>query len=116
MGQTKGFQAEQEAKKYLESQGLSFIRSNYYCRLGEIDLIMRDKTILVFVEVRARTSLRYGSAIESVTRKKQEKILKTASFYMMTQELLDSPCRFDVLGLQGHHPLTMIWIRNAFML
>lgn len=109
-----GFAAEEQARRYLCEQGLILLESNYRCRLGEIDLIMRDKEYLVFVEVRARASSAYGGAIQSVTHSKRQKLLRTSTLYLQTKKLYDKqPCRFDVLSLDG--PLSRItWIKNAF--
>ena len=70
MSQTIGFQRERQARDYLVAQGLEWVSSNYRCRLGEIDLIMRDKAHLVFVEVRARSSTAFGGAAASVSYNK----------------------------------------------
>lgn len=116
MSQTIGFAAEDYAKHYLLEQGLTWISSNYRSRFGEIDLIMRDKEYLVFVEVRFRVSSQFGDAIDSVTWKKQQKIIKTASWYLLTKRIQDKqPSRFDVLSLQGMPP-RITWIKNAFMM
>lgn len=114
MSQQKGFVAEAHAKDYLTQQGLVWRVSNYRCRLGEIDLIMQDQEYIVFVEVRARSSSAYGNAVDSVTYAKQKKLLKTATLYLLTNNLYDThPCRFDVLSLQGIPP-QIEWIKNAF--
>ncbi len=114
MSQQLGFAAEEHAKDYLISQGLAWLESNYRCRVGEIDLIMRDKTHVVFIEVRARASNRYGSPLESITLGKRRKLLKTALLYLQTKKLIDKyPCRFDVLSIEGE-PNKIIWIKNAF--
>lgn len=109
-----GLAAEDEARDYLQTQGLTWVESNYRCKLGEIDLIMRDKDYLVFVEVRARTSTRHGNALESVTRFKQKKLIRTALLYLQTKRLLDKQlCRFDVVSIEGQ-PAQMTWLNNAF--
>lgn len=114
MSRNKGFAAEQQAQAYLVTQGLKWVTSNYQCRFGEIDLIMRDGNYLVFVEVRARSSSVFGGAVASITLSKQEKILKTASHYMLINKLMDKlPARFDVLSLEGE-ALAVHWIKNAF--
>ena len=114
MSQKTGFLREQQAKDYLIAQGLEWVSSNYHCRLGEIDLIMRDRAHLVFVEVRARASMAFGGAAASVNASKRQKLLKTASFYLLTHSLQDQqPIRFDVLCMDGVPP-SMHWIKNAF--
>lgn len=114
MSLSAGFIAEQQARDYLVKQGLKWVESNYRCQLGEIDLIMRDKEYLVFVEVRARTSKAYGGALESVGFRKQQKILKTASLYLLTRKIQEQyPIRFDIVSIEGN-PSTLSWIPNAF--
>lgn len=114
MSQKIGFAAEEHARSYLSAQGLRWVISNYSCRLGEIDLIMYDKDCLVFIEVRARASSAYGDAAQSVTRSKQQKLIRTATLYLQTKKLYDKqPSRFDVLSLDGVPP-RITWIKNAF--
>jgi putative endonuclease len=112
--QSIGQNAEDLAKAHLIKHGLIFVERNYSCRMGEIDLIMREGERFVFVEVRSRASSVYGSALDSITPMKQKKIIKTATFYLMTKKLIDKvPLRFDVVTFDGIPP-TMNWIKNAF--
>lgn len=109
-----GFAAEKEACDYLLAQGLTFVTNNFRSRMGEIDLIMQDGEYLVFVEVRSRISQEYGGALGSVTRSKQQKIMKTALYYLsVTKQHNQRPIRFDVLGID-ETPYQMTWIKNAF--
>jgi len=114
MSLAKGYESEQYAREYLILQGLKWIESNYHSRMGEIDLIMRDKESLVFVEVRSRASAAFGGAISSITNSKKQKLLKTASLYLVAKKLYDKEIvRFDVLSLEGTPP-KINWIKNAF--
>lgn len=107
-----GTAAEQQACVYLQQQGLILIKRNYQTRCGEIDLIMHDQTELVFVEVRYRRQARYGHALETVTTKKQHKIILAAQSYLQTYPAHASlPCRFDVVAIT---PDQCHWIRHAF--
>lgn len=107
-----GFEAEASAKKYLEQHGLTFLDKNFNSRFGEIDLIMQDGNQHVFVEVRLRNNSNYTSALESVDFRKQNKLRKTALFYLQINQLLDKvPCRFDVVAIENTH---IQWIKNAF--
>ena len=116
MSQKIGLAAELKAKAHLITQGLVWIESNYRCRWGEIDLIMRDKNYLVFIEVRARQSSLFGGASASVTYHKQQKLIKTASFYSVAKKIVDKyPMRFDVLSMDGSG-LQIEWLKNAFEL
>jgi putative endonuclease len=112
----QGAVAEELALRYLEARGLTLVARNFRCRLGELDLIMRDGGQLVFVEVRSRRHSRYGTPAESVTRTKQQRLLRTAAFYLQRRHL-DQPCRFDVVAiLQAESEPQLEWIRDAFQL
>lgn len=112
----QGNAAEELACRYLEAQGLVLVTRNFRCRVGELDLIMRDAEQLVFVEVRSRRHSRYGTPAESVTRTKQQRLLRAAAFYLQGQRL-DLPCRFDVVAiLQAEDGPCVEWIRDAFQL
>lgn len=111
-----GQKAEEQAEEFLLKQGLRLITKNYRCYHGEIDLIMKDRNYLVFVEVRKRAWLTHGNAIESVTRWKAQKIIKSAQHYLQKSNLLyKAACRFDIIGI---HPvggrMTLEWVRDAF--
>ncbi|WP_394809223.1 YraN family protein [Nitrosomonas sp.] len=109
----KGSDAEQIAVSYLQRQHLLLIARNYHCRFGEIDLIMRDGTTLVFIEVRMRANETFGGAAASITTAKQAKLLRTARHYLsgLNSEPL---CRFDALLLSGSNGKEIEWIKNAF--
>ena len=110
----RGRSAEEQARRHLEQRGMQLLERNYRCKLGEIDLIMQDGKALVFVEVRYRKSDRFGSAVESITTKKQGRLLATANHYLQRKRASAS-CRFDVVGITGQHADTRIeWIRDAF--
>lgn len=112
----QGTAAEELACHYLEARGLTLVMRNFRCRWGELDLIMRDSEQLVFVEVRSRRYTRYGTPAESVTRAKQQRLLRAAAFYLQCQPL-DPPCRFDVVAvLQPGGAARIEWIRDAFQL
>lgn len=104
---------EKEALIYLKAKGLKPIARNFNTRMGEIDLIMKDKEYIVFVEVRYRKTSEYGSGLESITYGKQEKIKRTATYYLQKNSLYDKVyCRFDVISLSTGGEVD--WIRNAF--
>ncbi|HRX61695.1 MAG TPA: YraN family protein [Candidatus Competibacter sp.] len=112
----QGAMAENLARRHLETRGLTLVTRNFRCRVGELDLIMRDGEQLVFVEVRSRRHSRYGTPAESVTRTKQQRLLRTAAFYLQHQDP-DLPCRFDVVAiLQTEGGPQVEWIRDAFQL
>lgn len=112
-----GSLAEQQALEYLEAAGLTTVCRNFRCRLGEIDLIMRDGEYLVFVEVRYRSGSGFVSAAQSVDRRKQRKIARSARLFMSRQPALcDLPARFDVVAIEraAGVPLRIQWLRDAF--
>ncbi len=113
--QQLGKRAEAMACDYLCRQGLRLVMRNYLCRLGEIDLVMRDKANLVFVEVRYRKPSRYGSAAATVNWSKQRKLVNAANRYIQ-QYRVALPCRFDVVAVTPgvDNTLQMEWIRDAF--
>ena len=113
----RGSAWEQKAAEYLSQNGCDIIAMNYRCRLGEIDIIMRDNDTICFVEVKYRTGSQYGSSVEAVNYNKQCRIRRAASYYLTaeihTQEVL---CRFDVLGFDMDNAgnITVTHIKDAF--
>ncbi|WP_106225894.1 YraN family protein [Legionella pneumophila] len=114
MTQEKGKFAEQLALNYLKEHGLELVIQNYRCRLGEIDLIMREGAYLVFIEVRSRSNSSFGGGLASITYEKKQKIIKTTSHYMIKYRIQDKfPIRFDVVSIDGiSNKIT--WLKNAF--
>jgi putative endonuclease len=114
--QAKGRWAETIACQYLENQQLTCVLRNYRCRYGEIDLIMRDNAILVFVEVRYRRQTSYGTPMETIQYYKQQKIYRAATHYLINTAQYDKvSSRFDVVGIQMAGTTPQInWIQHAF--
>lgn len=107
-----GETAENLACEFLQGQGLTLLTRNFRCPHGELDLIMQDGKTLVIIEVRYRKNAKFGSAIESVTKTKQNKLIAATQVYLeslKTSELL--PIRFDVVGILNGQ---LDWIKNAF--
>ncbi len=121
-----GRSAEKLAKRYLQDQGLSLITSNFYCRYGEIDIIAKDSKTLVFIEVRYRRQKQFGHAFETIDYRKQQKIIKTAEYYLHQHQLTESvSSRFDVIGIEpkdeysgqdkkSRNNYDIHWVKNAF--
>lgn len=104
---------ENVAEEFLKKKGYIILDKNYRCRFGEIDIICKDNNELVFVEVKYRSSLKYGEPAEAVTMTKQRKICKTASYYVMSKGYgEDIRFRFDVIGIIGGD--TIGHFENAF--
>lgn len=113
-----GAMIEQAAARFLLQHGLSLLCHSFSCRAGEIDLIMREQDVIVFVEVRYRRNLRHGTAAATVTWHKQRRIIHTARVFLGSRGLTDRhACRFDVVGISPHAitgQLQFDWIRDAF--
>ena len=108
-----GGEAERCAEEFLKQHSLVLLQRNYRCRFGEIDLIMRDGTTLVFVEVRLRTRTFFGGAANSITGSKQARIVRTAQYYLASLRAEPS-CRFDAVLLSGREGARIEWIKDAF--
>ncbi|HHZ70384.1 MAG TPA: YraN family protein [Methylococcaceae bacterium] len=107
--------AEGIAHNFLITKGLSPIARNYRTRFGEIDLIMNDNKTLVFIEVRYRSYDHFGSAAESITKKKQNRIIQTAQHFIMSRQVT-AAIRFDVVAVEPDtsKKVTCNWIKNVF--
>jgi len=111
-----GRKAEQQAEKYLQQQGLKTITKNFYCASGEIDLIMKNENELVFVEVRSRKNKDFGSAAETVDKRKQKKIIASAKVFLHKNSWSSAMnCRFDIIEVQVDDN-DINWIQDAFTL
>ena len=111
-----GMRAERQAETFLNAQGLLTVARNIRCRHGELDLVMRDRDTLIFVEVRLRSPCRFPNATASVDRRKQARLLATASWFLQrAPALADQMMRFDVIAYDGRGLQTRPrWIRQAF--
>ena len=96
-----GRAGEVKAAEFIKSKGYKIIKTNYKTALGEIDIIALDGDVLVFIEVKTRSSDEYGAPSEAVNIKKQEKYYKTATYYLQREKKLNSPCRFDVIEIEN---------------
>ena len=106
-----GTQGEADARAFLTGKGVKVLETNYRRPTGEIDIIARQGKTLLFVEVKRRSSLRYGRPAEAVNRQKQAHILRTAQLYLQEKRLTDAPVRFDVIEVL---PGEIRQIENAF--
>ena len=112
-----GDDAENLAFRYLKQRGLIPVHRNFACRLGELDLIMRDESCLIIVEVRFRSHRSFVPAELTVDRRKQSKIVRTAAMFLAWNERFACmPLRFDVVAVDAdaHGETTLKWIRDAF--
>lgn len=96
----RGAAAEEAAARHLAALGYRVLERNWRCRTGEIDLIARDGSTLVFVEVRSkRTGSRFGTALEAVTPRKIRQVRDVAGVYLTFHPHMDGPVRFDVVAV-----------------
>lgn len=87
------------ATNYLKEKGYKILESNYKNKIGEIDIVCKDKDYIVFVEVKYRTSSKFGRPIEAITPHKIMKIRQTATGYLKLKRLLDVNVRFDAIEI-----------------
>ena len=93
-----GTRGEDIARAYLERAGLKFVAANWSCKAGEVDLLMRHRFTLVFVEVRLRAPTVFGEGFETVGRDKQRKLIRTAQYYQQKENYWGD-IRFDVISI-----------------
>ena len=108
----EGARAEDLAAAHLSARGLALVERNFRCRMGEIDLILRDGDTLVFAEVRMRRSANFGGAAASITPAKQARIVAAARYFLSGKA--ECACRFDVVLLDRLAPDAVEWIKDAF--
>ena len=105
--------AEDRALLFLQGQGLKLIARNWRCKAGELDLVMRDADTVVIAEVRKRVRSDYGTAVETVDRRKQLKLARATRLLLARRpDLAEAPLRFDVVTLDGAEKIE--WLREAF--
>ena len=112
-----GKKSEALATAYLKLSGYRILARNYRNRIGEIDIIASDGPVLVFIEVKARKTDRYGSPKNAVTAAKQVKISNTALAYLKENGQLNRRARFDVVAIDARYePPEIEVVKNAFEL
>ena len=112
-----GKRSEQLAAEFLMRMGYRILETNYRSTVGEIDIIAMEKGIIVFIEVKARSSSRFGSAKAAVTRAKQRKISMAALDYLKRNGQVHASARFDVVAIDTAGGKTDIEVvKNAFTL
>jgi putative endonuclease len=107
-----GKKYEDKAKEYLIANGYKILDTNFNCKIGEIDIIGKNEGYLCFIEVKYRDANSMAKGLYAVDKKKQTKIYKASSIYLMYRQLpQDTACRFDVVSIDGDE-ITLI--KNAF--
>jgi len=94
-----GKQGEEMAVRYLKKKGYRIVERNYVCKMGEMDIIAREKDTLVFVEVKTRTSMAFGPPQLAVNSTKQMQLSKVALYFLKEKQLEDVKARFDVVAI-----------------
>lgn len=102
---------EEKARAYLCSLGYEILAHNFYTHFGEIDIVAKDGDMLVFVEVKYRADTGRGYPQEAVNARKQQRIRKSAEYYLFRHGYADCPCRFDVIAILGNE---LTHIKDAF--
>lgn len=106
---------ESLAYDHLKKAGLKIVRRNYRCPKGEIDIIAQVGTLIIFVEVRLRTSKFRGYAEESIDHRKASRLKSIAAYYLMEKGLAEwPPIRFDVVAIDWETEPSIKWIQGAF--
>ena len=115
--QLLGKEGERIAEAYLRKKGYKIIERNFRCALGELDLIVLDRRVLVFVEVKTRTGDAFGTPFEAVEFRKQQKMIQAAQYFIAQRRLQQRDSRFDVVGISWPgRELLVEHIENAFEL
>jgi putative endonuclease len=112
-----GILSEDKAEGFLKASGYRILRRNYRTKLGEVDIIAKDKDVFCFVEVKSRSNDKYGRGFEAISLKKQAQISKAALNFLKENKLLDKSARFDVVSFDcssSEQKITLI--KNAFEL
>ena len=94
-----GNEGESLAQAFLQDKGLELVAKNYRCRLGELDLVMRHREQIVFVEVRTKSSAAFGTGLESITFRKRTKLKLLAQQFLAHYGLQGSDLRFDIVSV-----------------
>lgn len=111
----KGRTGESIAVKYLINKDYYILEKNFRIKTGEIDIIALKDDILVFVEVKTRTSTNYGYAYEAVNKKKQRKIINTALYYIKLNRMKNYQLRFDIIEVYLGRTNKINHFKNAFV-
>lgn len=110
-----GRRSERRAARLLKRRGYRILAMNVVTPMGEIDIVAEDEGTLVFVEVKARTSLSFGRPEEAVTRAKQATLTRAALYWLKSHDALWRPARFDVVAILADHGTDDVQvIENAF--
>jgi putative endonuclease len=112
-----GKKGEEIALRFLKKKGYRIIEKNYVCKMGEMDIIAKEKDTLAFIEVKTRTSTTFGPPQLAVNSSKQRQLSKVALYFLKEKGIEDVKARFDVVAiLLGPKGEEIELIRDAFEL
>ena len=94
-----GQAGEQAAAEYLTRHGLRILTRNWRCSEGELDIVAAEGDALVVCEVKTRSSTRYGTPLEAITRQKQRRLRKLAVLWLIAHGVLFDEVRIDAVGV-----------------
>lgn len=106
----QGAAGEDAALAFLQARGYTLLARNWHCPFGEIDLIMKNGNMILFVEVKYRKSKGFGGAAYSITPAKLAKLQRSAEHYLQQQHLNNASCRLDAVLIEGEAPPS--WLQN----
>ncbi|MED5252921.1 MAG: YraN family protein, partial [Pseudomonadota bacterium] len=111
----RGAAIERLAAQWLQQHGLRLVTNNHHVKGGELDLVMYDQDILVFVEVKHRATTRHGHPLEMVNAQKRRRLIRAASLYIARHNL-SCPCRVGIRARTGTPPPRAVdWVQAAFV-
>lgn len=99
--QVLGAAGEEQAARWYQARGYQVLARNWRCRDGELDLVVRRRSEVAFVEVKTRRSARFGHPVEAVTGAKQDRIRRLALTYLQSSGTRARSVRFDVVSILG---------------
>ena len=110
---------EDKATEYLKKNNYKIVERNFSCKIGEIDIIAKDRNVklnneLVFFEVKTRSNLNYGRPAEAVNYEKRKHIYRVAKYYILKNNLCNNPIRFDVIEILIGKTCSINHIKQAF--
>ena len=111
-----GTEGEKSAEKFLKKNGFKIVEKNYRNRFGEIDIIAMEEDCLVFVEVKTKSNVEFAEPETWVDFRKQNQLIKMASYYLSEKDINNTECRFDVVGvtIKANNKKEIVHLRSAF--
>ncbi|WP_373740512.1 YraN family protein [Neisseria sp.] len=106
----QGAAGEDAALAFLQKHGCKAVARNWHCPFGEIDLIVKNGGMILFVEVKYRRNSSFGGAAHSITPSKLSKLQRSVEYYLQQNGLNNAPCRLDAVLIQGND--TPVWVQN----